>query len=104
MSSNTVKNSNILNHLPIGIIAENKSFAYGYDGKKYYVTKGFLGYLVTRIHLKFHEAKYLYEALSFLENVCPFKKNINTLIKSARKQKLTGDDLFWHFENGLSQE
>jgi hypothetical protein len=87
--------------LPIGTIAENLNFSYGYDGKKYYVTEGAFQYLVTRIHLTFDEAKQLFEALTFnnVEDICT--KKVSNVIKSARKSKFEGDNLFWHFVKSL---
>ncbi len=87
--------------LPVGLIGENNNFAYGYDGEKYYVTEGAFQYVVTRVHLAFEEAKQLFEALTFENASEPCAKVVNTLVKSARKQKLNGNDLFWHFVKGL---
>ncbi len=87
--------------LPVGLIGENNKFAYGYDGEKYYVTEGAFQYVVTRMHLAFEEAKQLFEALTFENASEPCAKVVNALVKSARKQKLNGNDLFWHFVKGL---
>ena len=88
--------------LPTGLIGENSQFAYGYDGEKYYVTEySILDYFVTKTALFFDEAKALFEALTFVGNPAPKPTEITKLVKSARKQKLSGDDLFWHFENSL---
>ena len=88
--------------LPIGIIGQSTNFAYGYDGEKYYVTEySILDYLVTNMNLFFEEAKYLFEALTFVGNPAPQPKLITKIIKSARKQKLTNQDLFWHIVDSL---
>lgn len=88
--------------LPIGLIGENNNFAYGYDGEKYYVTEySILDYFVTKTALLFDEAKALFEALIFVGKSAPKPTEITKLVKSARKQKLSGDELFWHFENAL---
>lgn len=88
--------------LPIGLIGENSNFAYGYDGEKYYVTEySILDYFVTKTALFFDEAKALFEALTFVGKPAPQPTEITKMVKSARKQKLSGDDLFWHFENEL---
>jgi len=89
--------------LPVGVIGENASFAYGYDGDKYYVTEGVFEHFVTRVSLSFDEAKQLFEALTFSNAVEPCAKMISKLISSARKNNLKGMDLFWHFENGIVQ-
>ena len=90
--------------LPVGLIGENNDFAYGYDGEKYYVTEcSLLDYFVTKTALFFDEAKALFEALTFVGGAAPKPTEITKLIKSARKQKLSGSDLFWHFEKGLTK-
>jgi hypothetical protein len=86
--------------LPIGLISENRNFAYGYDGDKYYVTES-IGYLVTRMQLAFEEAKQLFNALTFVEASEPKSDTINSLVKSSRKQDLSGDNLFWFYVDGL---
>ena len=93
---------NRVKNLPIGVIGENNKFAYGWDGEKYYVTEySILDYFVTKTALLFDEAKALFDALTFVGNPAPKPTEITKLVKSARKQKLSGDDLFWHFENAL---
>ena len=88
--------------LPVGLIGKNNSFSYGYDGEIYYVTEySILDYFVTKTALFFDEAKALFEALTFVGNPAPKPTKITKIIKSARKQKLSGDDLFWYFENEL---
>ena len=88
--------------LPIGLIGENKDFAYGFDGDKYYVTEGVFGYIVTGIHLAYDEAKQLFNALTFIEASEPSVSVINTAIKLARKKSLSGDDLFWMLTEKIS--
>lgn len=83
--------------LPIGLIGESASFAYGWDGKKYYVTEGVFQFFVTRIHLTMDEAKQLFNALSFNNCYDPCSKKVNYAIKEARKNRLSGDFLFWFF-------
>jgi len=85
------------NHNPIGVISKNGEFEYGYDGDKYYVTESVFKFFVTKIHLSFDEAKQLCNALSFIEALAPCTKKVALSIKNARKQKLSGDTLFWHF-------
>ena len=88
--------------LPVGLIGENNNFAYGYDGEKYYVTENsILDYLVTKTYLTFDEAKQLFDALTFNNEHAPAPTKVTRLIKSARKQKLNNDNLFWHFVEGL---
>ena len=88
--------------LPVGLIGENSNFAYGYDGEKYYVTEySILDYFVTKTELVFEEAKALFDALTFVGKPAPKPTEITKLVKFARKQKLIGDDLFWHFEEGI---
>ena len=87
--------------LPIGTIGENSNFSYGYDGKKYYVTEGAFQYLVTRIHLTFDEAKQLFEALTFINSESTCIKKVSNVIKTARKAKWQGNDLFWWFVKTL---
>ena len=81
--------------LPIGLIGESSSFAYGYDGDKYYVTEGVFQYLVTGVNLAFDEAKQLFNALDFNNSIEPSVKSVSSAIKDSRKEKLSGDDLFW---------
>lgn len=89
--------------LPIGLIGENSNFAYGYDGEKYYVTEySILDYFVTKTALSFEEAKALFEALTFVGNPAPRPTRITELVKSARKQKISDNDLFWYFEEAIS--
>jgi len=87
--------------LPIGIIAESLQYAYGYDGDTYYVTEGALSHLVTRMILSLDEAKQLFNVLDFEELIEPNAKDISRVIKSARKNKLNGDDLFWYLQQEL---
>ena len=89
--------------LPIGLISENHNFAYGYNGESYYVTESAFAYLVTRMQLAFEEAKELFNALTFAEASEPKASDINNLIKSSRKEDLSGDNLFWFYVNGLSK-
>ena len=86
-----------LSGLPIGIIAENNLYAYGFDGQKYYVVEGVLQYYITKIHLTFDEAKQIFDALTFVGNVEICTKKIGSLVKLARKNKLFGQNLFWFF-------
>ena len=88
--------------LPIGLIATSKEFAYGYDGGKYYVSEGVFEYLVTRISLSLDEAKQLFNALTFIEASEPSPSSINIAIKLSRRQKLSGDDLFWMLTEKLN--
>ncbi|PIB27194.1 hypothetical protein BFP78_15795 [Gaetbulibacter sp. 5U11] len=86
---------NRIKNLPIGLIGENNQFAYGWDGDKYYVVEGAFQYLVTKTYLVIDEAKQLFNALSFNNSSEPCQKQITYAIKEARKQKLSGDNLFW---------
>ena len=87
---------------PIGIIGENDYFKYGFDGSKYYVTHGVLDEFVTLISLTFEEAKHLFDAFNWCNTRSYSYRKVSDLIKSSRKLKINGDDLFWHFEDGLS--
>jgi hypothetical protein len=89
--------------LPIGLISENHNFAYGYNGENYYVTESAFSYLVTRMQLAFEEAKQLFNALTFAEATEPKASDINNLIKSSRKEGLSGNNLFWFYVDGLSK-
>ena len=88
--------------LPTGVIGQNNDFSNGYDGDKYYVTEcSILDYYVTKTYLSFDEAKQLFNALTFVGKPAPKPSKITSLVKFARKQKLSGDELFWHFEQGI---
>jgi hypothetical protein len=90
--------------LPIGLIGESKglNFVYGYDGDKYYVAESVFEYLVTRVHLTFDEAKELFNALVFIDKTEPLTKSVSLAIKEARKQKLSGGDLFWFLTDNIN--
>ena len=83
--------------LPVGTIGESNNFSYGFNGEYYYVTEGILEYYVTKIHLKFDEAKQLFDSLNFIDAVEPSPKTVAVAIRSARKSRLKGANLFWHF-------
>jgi len=87
--------------LPIGVIGENNLFAYGFDGKKYWVSEGILGYYVAKIHLSFEESKQLFDALTFEapSEICT--KNISNLVRISRKKKLFGKNLFFFFVKNI---
>lgn len=89
--------------LPIGLISENHNFSYGFNGDYYYVAESTFGYLVTRMQLAFEEAKQLFNALTFAEASEPKASDINNLIKSSRKEGLSGDNLFWFYVDALSK-
>ena len=89
------KTTNNQNHPEkIGHIAETFKYAWGWDGKKYYVTEGVCESYVTMIHLTRSEAKTL-----FLGMICWFAPcwsdpaEISPMIREARKLKLEGQDM-----------
>ncbi len=85
------------------LISENHNFSYGFNGDYYYVAESAFGYLVTRMQLAFEEAKQLFNALTFAEASEPKAIDINNLIKSSRKEGLSGDNLFWFYVDALSK-
>lgn len=92
------KQKQVSSDLPIGIIGEEGRFSYGYNGTTYYVTEYcILDYYVTRTHLKFEEAKKLYEALVWVSYPAPKPSEVTKMIKRSRKKKLTGDNLLFFF-------
>ena len=87
---------------PIGVIAESLDKAYGFDGDKYYLTVGCLPtYAFGTMKMDFDQAKSAYEAILFF-NIEPMNWDFNKAkeaLKSARKNKLTGDKLMFFFGN-----
>jgi len=97
----TIRENNRRQVLPVGIIAESLGYAYGYDGDTYYVTEGSFYHLVTKIVLSQDEARQLFNVLDFEELVEPTSKDVSRVIKSARRLKLSNDDLFWYLQQEL---
>ena len=94
---NTINNS-----LPLGTIAENNLFSYGYNGKTYWVAFGVLHQKVTLKSLTFDQAKALFDALTFIGIEDPSYKLIDNSIKQIRKQKITSyNNLFWFFTESI---
>jgi len=75
--------------------------SYGFGGDKYYVTIGSSERLLTRMALSMDEANQLSILFNFDELIDPTAKDVNRVIKSARKNKLKGDELFWYLQNEL---
>ncbi len=88
--------------LPIGVIGENDSFKYGYNGEYYYVTEGILEYYVTKMHLTFPEAKALFDALVFIGNDNTCSLSVTSTIKKYRKKDFMNKSLFWGIVDILS--
>ena len=90
--------------LPIGNIAEGFDLCYGYDGVKYYVGIGFMGYsLFGTMKATLDQAKQAYEAIKFNDidvNNINFD-NAQLLLKEARKKRLEGDNLMFFFADNL---
>lgn len=85
------------NYKPIEVIGKNSSYAYGYNGRSYYVTEGAFSYLLTTTYLTFDEAKNLFEACTFVGSAPDNTKVISSIIKASRKLKLNGDELMYFF-------
>lgn len=88
-------------YYPVGVIGESSDFAWGFNGDHYYVAEGAFSFLVSKIHLAIDEAKQLFNALTFINASEPSPKTISLAVKSARKQRLSGDDLMWFFADKL---
>jgi len=58
-------------------------------------------HLLTRMALSMDEAKQLSTLFNFEELIDPSAKDVNRVIKSARKNKLKGDALFWYLQTEL---
>jgi len=84
---------------PVGVIGEMGSFAYGYNGRSYYVTEGvsFWTYYVTKTILSFTEAKALFNALVANGKDAPHPKKISKVIKECRKKKHTSLNDMYNF-------
>lgn len=96
-----IRENNRVQSLPTGIIAESLGYAYGYDGDTYYVTEGSFYHLVTRMSLSQDEARQLFNVLDFEQLIEPHPKTISRVIKSARRLKLSNDELFWYLQQEL---
>ena len=86
--------------LPVGPIAESNGCAYGYDGESYYVEVGYFGHLAFgRMKMTMEQAKAAYEAILFFElDVVKWDwDGARSVLRSARKSKLSGDDLMFFF-------
>ena len=86
---------------PVGIIADQGNYSYGFDGNKYWVAEGVLQHLMTGIHLTFDEAKMLYDALQWNNNGID-SSIVNNAIRAGRKAKHTGQTLFWFYVDSLN--
>ena len=89
---------------PIGAIGEcrinGELIEYGYDGDSYYLCFGFFGTLAFgRMKMTFNQAKAAYYAIVFGEiNIDKWNYNqAKAALKSARKNKKSGDDLMFFF-------
>jgi hypothetical protein len=83
---------------PMGKIANQNHFEYGYNGDDcYYVTHSY-GIYMTSAKLSLEEAKNIYLALVW-ENLHSEldPKQVTQMVKDARKKKLENRDLFWFF-------
>ena len=91
----------ISDYKPIGVIGKNSSYAYGYNGRSYYVTEGVFSYLLTTTYLTFDEAKNLFEACTFVGYAPDKPKAITSIVKAARKLKLKEAELMYFFIDQL---
>jgi len=87
--------------LPAGLIAEGRNFNYGYGGEYYYVSEGVVGFLVTKVHLSFDEAKSLFSALEFIGSSEPSPAMVSSVVKESRRARVCGDRLLWFFVDRL---
>jgi len=87
---------------PIGLIGEKLDKSYGFDGDTYYVSVGCLPtYAFGTMKMDFEQAKAAYDAILFFD-IEPMKWDFNKAkdaLKSARKNKFTGDRLMFFFGN-----
>lgn len=99
------KQVNLNEYNPIGLIGDTLNCSYGYDGESYYVTISALQYLAFgRMNMTFDQSKQAYEAVLF-SDICPNNWDFDIAkkaLKFARKNKLEGCDLFWHFVDVFS--
>ena len=91
---------------PVGIIGEHNKgksvVEYGYDGKTYYLAFGFFGTLAFgRMQMTLEQAKQAFNAIKFHDIEVDIDKwgfkEAKQALKEARKNKLTGDKLMFHF-------
>lgn len=99
----SVNASKLVNYKrPIDIIGHSGIFSYGYDGYKYYVTEGVFPSILTTARLSLDKAKALFDACTLATAPHGYgfgldPKAVTASVKEARRKKLTGDDLLWHF-------